>query len=160
MSLTEKQAVQILNGLIAEREACLYLAEALQLVAERQDTLSGLQAKLDAMDPAMQAAETRLRAAEDAAIQKEASIAARLERAEAAAQSTRQELDRDLAKRQAGRLLWEDSLQRTEQEHVARLAELQTRIETARTALLSVTEQVEQVRHERAALLVSLGGGA
>ena len=160
MSLTESQAVNILNGLIAEREACLYLAEALQLVAQRQDTLSSLQAKIDAMEPAMQAADTRLRTAEDAAIKKEASLAARLERAEAAAQSTHHELDRDLAQRQAGRLLWEESLRRTEQEHAARLADFQARIETARQTWLSVTAQVEQVRHERAALVVSLGGGA
>lgn len=160
MSLTESQAVQILNGLIAEREACLYLAEALQLVAQRKDTLSGLQEKLDAMEPAILIAETHLHAAEDAAIKKEASIAERLSLAEAAAQSARNELERDMAQRQAGRVLWEESLRRTEQEQSARLADFQSRIETARQEFLSVTAQVEQVRHERAALVASLGGGA
>ena len=153
MNLNDTKLLQVIDGLIKEREALQYLKGAVALIVDNRT-------QLDASAATLAAAQEKLAGLEATIQERETALANRLAEKQKIFERRRREMDEDLEKRQAAAdhaaMLWKASLAKIESDHSANLAEWQTRIDIARKELSAVTAQLEQAQAHRASLMASL----
>ena len=149
MNLNDTKLLQVIDGLIKEREALLYLKEAVTLIADNR-------AQLESSAATLAAAKDKLAALEAATTEREAALAKRLTEKQKIYEARLHEMDEDLKKRQAAANAWKVSLAKTEEDHAAHLATWQAKIDAAKMELSTVNAQLEQAKSQRASLVASL----
>ena len=149
MNLNDTKLLQVIDGLIKEREALLYLKEAVTLIADNR-------AQLESTAATLAAAKDKLAAMDKEAIERVVALSKRLAEKQKVYEQRLSEMDEDVAKRQAAADIWKASLARTEAEHAAHLATWQLRIDAAKQELTTVNAQLDQANAHRASLMASL----
>ena len=149
MNLNDTKLLQVIDGLIKEREALLYLKEAVTLIVDHR-------AQLESTAATLAAAKDKLAAVESNAKEREAALATRLAEKRKIYEQRLSEMDEDAAKRQAAADIWKASLARTESEHAAHLATWQAKIDAAKQELTTVNAQLDKANAHRASLMASL----
>ena len=149
MNLNDTKLLQVIDGLIKEREALQYLKDAVALIVEHR-------AKMDASAATIKAAEEKVASLERTATERETTLGTRLVEKQKLTDQKKREMDEDLAKRQSAADLWKASLSKIEADHAACLADWQARIDAAKQELATVTAQLEQAQTHRASLMASL----
>lgn len=155
--MTAQQAIDIINGLISEREALQHCAEILRMVGTQEQVVEALHHEAEKLDHTLVEKRQELADLDEQVRAKQERVAERLALIEQDARERRKVILDDLTTKQAALDNWHVTAKNEEVAKEAALAAIQARIDEARQELQAVQAQVSRVKQERAALAAALG---